>query len=93
MSDRDRRYGVIDRRYEIDRRRVYDIDYSSEGRIEKRNWKDRRNKVERRKNWMRVGRWSSEFVGDLSILKIFARGFLNNTSNSLNRDIMTAPSY
>jgi hypothetical protein len=79
-----RRDGVIDRRSEIDRRRVYDIDYSSEGRIEKRNWKDRRNKVERRNNWMRVSMWSSEFVGDLSTLKIFAWGTLNNKDNFLS---------
>ncbi len=73
----DRRDGVLDRRSEIDRRRVYEIDYSSEGRTEKRNWKDRRNKVERRNNWMRVSMWSSEFVGDLSTSKIFAGGTLN----------------
>lgn len=48
------------------------MDYSLDGHIEKRHWKERRNKVERRKSWIRVSTWSSEFVGDLNLLKIFA---------------------
>ena len=66
----DRRYSVIDRRSEIDRRRVYDMDYFSDGHIEQRHWRERRNKVERRKNWMRVSTWSSEYAGDLNSLRI-----------------------
>ena len=49
----------MDRRSGEDRRKAYDLDYFSNGGVEKRNWKERRSNVERRVGWMRVSKWSS----------------------------------
>lgn len=55
----ERRGSVRDRRSGGDRRRVHDLDYLSNGGIERRSWKERRSQVERRQDWMRVTEWSS----------------------------------
>ena len=52
----------IDRRSGQERRRVYDIDYFSNGGINRRSGKERRSPVERRRDWVRVSEWSSVFV-------------------------------
>ncbi len=57
-----RRRFDIDRRSEADRRRVHNLDYFSNGGIERRSWKERRSEGERRAEWMRVGEWNSVFV-------------------------------
>jgi len=54
----ERRHSDIDRRSGKDRRRVYDFDYFFNGGVERRDWIERRSKVERR-----VGRWSFRFTG------------------------------
>jgi len=49
----------MDRRSGEDRRRAYDLDYFSNGGVERRNWKEQRSNVERRVGWTRVSKWSS----------------------------------
>jgi len=50
----------VDRRSENDRRQIYSIDYFIQGGIERRSGLDRRkNRRERRKNWVRVNEWIS----------------------------------
>ena len=49
----------MDRRSGEDRRRAYDLDYFSNGGVERRNWKEQRSNVERRVDWTRVSKWSS----------------------------------
>jgi hypothetical protein len=44
----ERRHSDIDRRSGKDRRRVYDFDYFFNGGVERRDWIERRSKVERR---------------------------------------------
>ena len=56
----------IDRRQHEDRRSAYDLDYFSNGGVERRGLKERRNKVERRKGWIRVDKWASF---DLELIK------------------------
>jgi hypothetical protein len=52
----------LDRRSGDDRRQIYMIDYFSAGNPERRTGKERRDEVERRKDCMRVSRWSSVCV-------------------------------
>jgi hypothetical protein len=49
----------IDRRSGDDRRVVYDSDYFENGGLERRLVNDRRQRDERRKDCVRVSRWSS----------------------------------
>lgn len=49
----------MDRRSGEDRRREYDLDYFSNGGVERRNWKEQRSNEERRVGWTRVSKWSS----------------------------------
>lgn len=49
----------LDRRSGEDQRETYNIDYFSEGGIERRDTKDRRKPGERRKDCIKVSRWSS----------------------------------
>jgi hypothetical protein len=49
----------MDRRSGEDRRRAYDLDYFSNGGVERRHWKEQRSNVERRIDWTRVSKWSS----------------------------------
>ena len=59
-----RRFG-IDRRSTGDRRKIYDLDYFSNGGVERRGWKERRLKGEQRRGWVRVGEWCSVFADDI----------------------------
>ena len=61
----ERRVMDIDRRSGDDRRRVYDFDHFIAGGVERRSWKERRSNDERRKDWLRAGRWSSVLVYNL----------------------------
>ena len=61
-----RRSSAIDRRSGEDRRRVYDLDYFSNGGVERRNWRERRSLIERRMGWLRVDKWFSVSKKDLS---------------------------
>ena len=49
----------VDRRSGEDRRQVYDADYFINDGLERRSGKERRLQKERRKNFIRVSRWSS----------------------------------
>jgi len=52
----------IDRRSIVDRRKVYSLDYFSEGGGERRrHGKDRRWPAERRFGWIRTGSWHSVY--------------------------------
>jgi hypothetical protein len=60
----ERRTYRIDRRSGVDRRKIHDLNYFIIGGLERRKFKERRWKGERRKNWVRVDEWISVFVGD-----------------------------
>jgi hypothetical protein len=49
----------LDRRSGEDRRKVYDLDHFSDGGIERRDQKERRDAGERRKDCIKVSNWSS----------------------------------
>jgi hypothetical protein len=49
----------LDRRSGEDRRAIYLIDYFSAGGMERREMKERRNPKERRRDCVKVSRWSS----------------------------------
>jgi len=49
----------VDRRSGEDRRLVYDADYFQNGGLERRSGKERRRRYERRKDCIRVSKWSS----------------------------------
>ena len=49
----------FDRRSGEDRRKVYSLDYFSQGGIERRTGNERRHQHERRKAWLRISEWSS----------------------------------
>ena len=57
----------MDRRSGEDRRRAYDLDYFSNGGVERRNWKEQRSNVERRVDWTRVSKWSSVSLKALKV--------------------------
>ena len=50
---------LMDRRKGEDRRRVYDADYFENGGPERRKTRERRRRDERRKECVRVSKWSS----------------------------------
>lgn len=55
-------YG-IDRRSLNDQRRIYNLDYFLQGGSERRQNRDRRtNEIERRDQWVRIGKWSSIYT-------------------------------
>jgi len=49
----------VDRRSGEDRRQIYDADYFQNGGLERRSGKERRRQYERRKDCIRVSKWSS----------------------------------
>ena len=49
----------LDRRSGEDRREAYDIDYFADGGAERRREDDRRHPKERRKDCVKVSKWSS----------------------------------
>lgn len=53
------RDSLLDRRIEIDRREAYDLNYLSQGGVERRRAKERRSQAERREGWLRVSEWYS----------------------------------
>ena len=57
----------MDRRSGEDRRRAYDLDYFSNGGVERRNWKEQRTNAERRVGWTRVSKWSSVSLKALKV--------------------------
>ena len=56
----------IDRRSGDDKRKAYNLDYFFKGGEERRRMRERRIIGERRRNWVRVSRWSSVYVGAYS---------------------------
>ena len=54
----------VDRRSGEDRRQIYDADYFQNGGLERRSGKERRRQYERRKDCIRVSKWSSICSGD-----------------------------
>jgi len=56
----------IDRRSGDDNRISYNLDYFFSGGEERRRRLERRRLDERRRNWVRVKRWCSVFVGAYS---------------------------
>ncbi len=49
----------LDRRSGEDQRKAYDLDHFTEGGLERREAKERRKRDERRKDCVKVSRWSS----------------------------------
>lgn len=60
----ERKYSGTDRRSGEDRRREHNLDYFSNGGVERRSWQERRSQVERRWGWLRVTKWSSVLAED-----------------------------
>jgi hypothetical protein len=61
----EKRKSEIDRRSGRNRRRAIILEYFRNGGVERRIGKDRRSKLERRKDWLRVDNWVSILVYDL----------------------------
>jgi hypothetical protein len=53
----------VDRRSGEDKRKLYNLDYFTEGGEERRKGKERRQSDERRSSWARVYKWCSVFLG------------------------------
>jgi len=53
----------IDRRESDDVREAFDLDYFTDGGLERRDFVERRNLGERRADWVRVSTWSSVYIG------------------------------
>ena len=64
MSTRKKDSNLVDRRSGEDRRKVYSLDYFTEGGKERRKVKERRKRDERRSNCVRVSDWSSVCSND-----------------------------
>jgi hypothetical protein len=63
----------IERRSGKDRRKKIILNRLFYHGQEKRSLKARRFKVERRDGWVRLGKWSSVYLGDLKISKFLKR--------------------
>lgn len=63
-----RRIGAFfDRRRLDSRRKVYSLDYFAKGGVERRKKADRRKiRLDRRKGWARISKWSSIFINSKS---------------------------
>jgi hypothetical protein len=57
------RRALIDRRSGEDKRKLYSLDYFSDGGEERRKGRERRQCGERRSTWARVYKWCSVFLG------------------------------
>ena len=55
----------VDRRTGMDRRKEYNLEYLLEGGIERRRWRERRSKIERRAGWVRISEWVSAPMEEL----------------------------
>jgi len=58
-DENEKRKKDLDRRSGEDRRQIYSLDYFAQGGLERRIRKERRSHAERRKGWVRTGRWTS----------------------------------
>jgi len=59
----------LDRRSGTDRRRTYRLGLFLKGGVEKRRGNERRSRDERRKGWVRVGKWCGARLEGLMISK------------------------
>ena len=59
----------VDRRTGKDRRRIFAPAHLFYRGPERRNLKERRLQKERRKGWVRIGKWCSVYLRDLKISK------------------------
>ena len=57
------RRALVDRRSGEDMRRLYSLDYFTDGGEERRRGRERRQTGERRSAWARVYKWCSVFLG------------------------------
>ncbi len=57
------RRSLVDRRSGEDKRKLYNLDYFTEGGDERRKGRERRLSGERRSAWARVYKWCSVFLG------------------------------
>lgn len=57
------RRSLVDRRSGEDKRRLYSLDYFTDGGEERRRGRERRQSGERRSAWVRVYKWCSVFLG------------------------------
>jgi hypothetical protein len=57
------RRSPIDRRSGEDKRKLYNLDYFTDGGEERRRGRERRQCGERRSTWARVYKWCSVFLG------------------------------
>jgi hypothetical protein len=57
------RRSLVDRRSGEDKRRLYSLDYFTDGGEERRKGRERRQSGERRSAWARVYKWCSVFLG------------------------------
>ena len=57
------RRSLVDRRSGEDMRRLYSLDYFTDGGEERRRGRERRQTGERRSAWARVYKWCSVFLG------------------------------
>jgi len=57
------RRALVDRRSGEDMRKLYNLDYFSDGGEERRKGRERRRSGERRSAWARVYKWCSVFLG------------------------------
>jgi hypothetical protein len=57
------RKSVVDRRSGVDRRKVHLLEYFIEEGVERRGGKERRRRLERRVDWVRVDDWYSICLG------------------------------
>ena len=74
------RYG-IDRRFENDKRHIYDLNYFLDGGVERRDNRERRGSGERRVGWVKTDDWKSVYLGNL----ICADDFKNREDIDLNQ--------
>jgi hypothetical protein len=61
------RRSLIDRRNGEDKRKLYNLDYFTDGGKERRKGKERRQCGERRSTWARVYKWCSVFLGNKAL--------------------------
>ena len=57
------RRSLVDRRSGEDNRKLYSLDYFTDGGEERRKGRERRQSGERRSAWVRVYKWCSVFLG------------------------------
>lgn len=59
MADSDKKRSLLDRRTCESMRKSINLNYFTDGGIERRKLTDRRHPNERRSDWMRVSKWCS----------------------------------